>query len=118
MHLRVTESVKTILVDIVAALQQIHRMCTNRTLRWDQTVQELVHDTTFMQAILDAYQSETTGFLNLLCNIAPYIDMIDGIQDKKNKHIRKMCIYATSLSQEQFDQLPMHIKAEVAHRLT
>ena len=109
---------RDIILKIIDTIQEIQAKCAPRNLNVHATSQELMHNTGLMQTLVTAFDSEFIVFLDFKFNLLPYLDLVNKIQRKKDKHISRMCSVAIRLDQEVFDLLPDGMKSEICHRLT
>ena len=111
------EQYQSILIESISLLQRFDAASTNRSLTVIPKTKDMFHDTTMMQTVIHAAQSGTCNFQQFSAELLPYIEIIDKVQKKQDKHAQQMCMTATRLDQVSFQLLPKNIRDDLYIRL-
>ena len=112
------EQYQSILIEMISLLQRFDAAITNRSLTVIPRTEDMFHNTTMMQTVIHAAQSGTCNFQQFSTELLPYIEIIDRVQKKQDKHAQKMCMTVTRLDQTSFQLLPKSIRDDLYIRLS
>ena len=105
--------VKSQLVQLMNTMQRFNSMIISRDITRIMRSSEFIHNSPMMNSVATAITAQTVYFQDIADDMLPYLNVINCLQYKADRHIRKMINGANELDPESFEWLPYAIRREI-----
>ena len=101
------------LVELIDTMQNFNSMIISRDVTRIMRSSEYLHNSPMMQSVATAITAETVHFNDITNEMLPYLNVMNFLHFKKDRHIRKMINGASQLDHQSFEWLPNAIKRAI-----
>ena len=105
--------VKPQLVELMNIMQRFNSMIISRDITRIMRSSEFIHNSPMMNSVATAITAQTVYFQDIADDMLPYLNMINCLQYKADRHIRKMINGANQLDLQAYEWLPHAIQREI-----
>ena len=105
--------VKSQLVELMNIMQRFNSMIISRDITRIMRSSEFIHNSPMMNSVATAITTQTVYFQDIADDMLPYLNVINCLQYKADRHISKMINGANELDPESFEWLPYAIRREI-----